>query len=315
MILPNMTFARHRSNPLQSKINDLDNDRVDDLPVPLLFGTTPNNITRNFGDPRSGGRTHEGLDIMAPRGTPIASPTEAVITRMGEGDYSGLYIYTANPGGENMAFMHLDSFADVEEGDVLKVGEVIGYVGNTGNAISTPPHLHYELHNDDGVPVDPFPRLTKIFILKDKIANLVQALDEMNNEDDKKELMNFVVSNYKSDLLLAQSLGIVLPSLFLESLVKKVVVVSGITRTLKLGMEGDDVKAMQSALGINPDGNFGPKTKSAVVTFQISKGLTGDGVFGPASRVALFSSMGTIIVGCTTSTLFSPVTGVKCSVI
>ncbi|MDQ5954435.1 MAG: Peptidase protein [Patescibacteria group bacterium] len=313
MLAPDVAFARHRGgSSLQNKINDLGNDRVDDLPVPLLFGTTPNNIVRNFGDPRSGGRKHEGLDIMAPKGTPIASPTEAVVTRIGEGDSAGLYVYTANPGGESMAYMHLDSFADIDEGDVLKVGEIIGYVGNTGNAISTAPHLHYELHDDDGDAVDPFPRLTKIFILKDKIESLLQALDEMNDEDDEEVLINFVVSNYKSELLLAQSLGIVLPTEILDSLVKKVAVVSGIARTLKLGMVGDDVKAMQSALGINPDGTFGPKTKSAVITFQISKGLTADGVFGPASRAILLGSTSTLIPGCTATTLYSPISGAKC---
>ena len=128
MVLPDVALASHQrgSSSLRTKINKLNDDRVDELPVPLLFGTTPNNITRNFGDPRSGGRSHEGLDIMAPKGTPIASPTEAVVTRKGVGDSAGLYVYTANPGGESMAFMHLDSFADIDEGDVLKVGDIIG---------------------------------------------------------------------------------------------------------------------------------------------------------------------------------------------
>jgi hypothetical protein len=316
VVIPDIVSASHQrgSSSLRTKINKLDDDRVDDLPVPLLFGTTPNNITRNFGDPRSGGRKHEGLDIMAPKGTPIASPTEAVVTSMGEGDSAGLYVYTANPGGESMAFMHLDSFADIDEGDVLKVGEIIGYVGNTGNAISTPPHLHYELHDDDGDPIDPFPRLTKIFILKDKIESLVHALDEINDDDDYETLVSFVVSNYKNDLLLAQSLGIVLPNQIVQALVQKVTVVTGIARTLKLGMSGDDVKALQAALGVNPDGSFGPKTHTAVVAFQVSKGLTGDGVFGPASRVALAGTSPVSTVGCTSITLFSPITGAKCRI-
>lgn len=315
VLFPDVAFARTRQSSLRTKINSLDNDRVDDLPVPLLFGTTPENITRNFGDPRSGGRSHEGLDIMAPRGTPIASPTEAVITRIGTGDSSGLFVSTANPGGESMVFMHLDSYADIKEGDILKIGEIIGYVGNTGNAITTSPHLHYELHDEDGDPVDPFPRLTRIFPLKNKIDGLVEALDEMNNENDEEELVNFVISRYRSDLMVAQTQNIELPDRVVEALKVKVAEVIGVTRTLKLGMTGDDVKAMQIALGVPADGSFGPKTKSAVVAFQLSKGLVADGVFGPASRIALAGTSSISTVGCTRDTAFSPTTGAKCPVL
>src|SRR3989344_2981348 len=317
VVSPDTAFARHRTSSLRSKINDLDNDRVIELPVPILFGITPLNLYPNFGDPRGaeGGRTHEGLDIMAPKGAPVASPTEAVVTRIGKGDSAGLYVYTANPGGESMAYLHLSEFADIDEGDVLKVGEIIGYVGNTGNAQYTLPHLHYELHNDDGDPIDPLPRLTRIFPLKNKISGLEQALDEINDDDKKEELIDFVITKYRSDFLLAQTLNIALPSLITEALKNKVAEVGGITRTLRLGMQGDDVEAMQIALGVNADGSFGPITKSALIAFQISKGLIGDGVFGPVSRLALMGTAGVSTVGCTATTKYSPITGAICPVI
>jgi murein DD-endopeptidase MepM/ murein hydrolase activator NlpD len=67
---------------------------------------------RFFGDARGGGtRTHEGLDIMAPGGTPVVSPTDAVVLATGDGPDSGLFVRTANPGGEQFVYMHLREIA------------------------------------------------------------------------------------------------------------------------------------------------------------------------------------------------------------
>src|SRR5690606_7842118 len=66
---------RTRNSKLQESIDDLDNDPVKKMAIPILFGVTVSDLAPNFGDPRDGGgRTHEGLDIMAPEGTPIVSP-------------------------------------------------------------------------------------------------------------------------------------------------------------------------------------------------------------------------------------------------
>ena len=296
LVLPNEAFAARRGNPFQSKINKLDDDRVDELPVPILFGLTPLNLSKNFADPRDGGaRSHEGLDIMAPKGAPIASPTEAVVTRIGEGDSAGLYVYTVNPGGESMAYLHLDAFAeDLDEGDVLKVGQIIGYVGNTGNASATAPHLHFELHDDDGRPIDPFPRLTRIFPLQAKIDGIAAAL---KNEDDEDELADFVVLKYRSEFLLARSLGIELPDEINDRLEKVVSVILPTLATapnMSLGSKGEAVQALQSFLigkniltgsSIVADGSFGPKTKQALMDYQQAMGITPvDGSFGPKTR-------------------------------
>src|SRR3990167_873862 len=105
----------------RANIAALGDVRVEALPIPVLLGVELSNLTKNFGDPRDGGaRTHEGLDMLAPEGTPIASPTEAVVIRIGEDDGSGIYVRTANPGGESFVYMHLVSVADdLERGDAL----------------------------------------------------------------------------------------------------------------------------------------------------------------------------------------------------
>lgn len=321
-ILPLTTFAALRnwegvdwgqvskwrsSNSIGNKIDNLDSDKVIDLPVPILFGVTPDNLYSSFGDPRSGGRTHEGLDIMAPRGAPVVTPTDAVVIRTGVGDTAGNYVYTANPGGETFAYMHLNEIANINEGDELQKGELIGYVGNTGNASGGATHLHFEIRDND-VATDPYPRLTRIFPLKDKIEYLKNIL---NNTDDEEKLAESMVILYRKELISAQALDIALPTSIIKALANKIII--SITRTLRIGSVGDDVKLLQTTLGISADGSFGPKTKAAVVAFQISKGLTPDGVLGPMLYAALAGSSVTYPAGCTPSTVYSPTTGIKCT--
>lgn len=294
------------SSSLRNKINDLDDDKVSNLPVPILFGVTPDNLTHNFGDPRSGGRSHEGLDIMAPKGAPVVTPTEAVVIRSGVGDSAGKYVYTANPGGETFVYMHLNEVADISEGDVLKKGELIGYVGNTGNASGGATHLHFEIRDNDNA-TDPFPRLTLIFPLKDKIEYLGKILKDVDIE---KVFAESMVSIYRKELILAQSSNIDLPDSIVEALLNKTVL--SIIRTLRLGFEGEDVKLLQIKLGISADGSFGPLTKAAVIAFQKSNGLIADGMFGPKSYSILSPGITTFPSGCNSSTLYSPTTGIKC---
>src|SRR3990167_9648538 len=116
----------------RANIAALGDVRVEALPIPVLLGVELSNLTKNFGDPRDGGtRTHEGLDMLAPEGTPIASHTDAVVVRTGDGSGSGLFVRTVNPGGESFVYMHLVSIAsNIQEGSVVKRGDVIGFVGN-----------------------------------------------------------------------------------------------------------------------------------------------------------------------------------------
>ncbi|HYE23434.1 MAG TPA: M23 family metallopeptidase [Candidatus Paceibacterota bacterium] len=171
------------SSAVERAIRKLDDDVVKNLPIPVLLGVSPAQLARNFGDVRGGGtRTHEGLDIMAPKGAFVASPTDAVVTRTGTGESAGIYVYTANPGGETFAYMHLDAIAEgVKPGTVLKAGDLIGYVGNTGNASGGAPHLHFEIR-DNGKVIDPYLRLTKEFSAGQRIAVLKDILAALQKE-------------------------------------------------------------------------------------------------------------------------------------
>lgn len=171
------------SSDLRRKINKLDDDPAEKLPIPVAIGVALRNLYPNFGDDRDGGsRTHEGLDIIAPRGYYVASPTEAVVTRTGKGASAGVYVYAMGPGGETYAYMHLDRIADgIKPGTELEPGDLIGYVGDTGNAKGGTPHLHFEIR-EGREALDPFPRITREFASAERIRTLTDVLAELRKE-------------------------------------------------------------------------------------------------------------------------------------
>src|SRR3989344_400007 len=210
---------RQQSSELQQKIIALGSTANASVLMPVLFGVGVKDISPNFGDPRSGGRTHEGEDIMAVKGTPIISPTPAVVLRIGAGETEGNYVYTANPGGETFIYMHLDRIGEgVISGLVLGQGSLIGYVGNTGNASGGPAHLHFEIRKDR-VAADPFPRLTKEFTLKEKMEFLEDILDDARNEE---ELAKSLVANYLDTFIRAQAEDIQLPQDIIDAGVPRI---------------------------------------------------------------------------------------------
>ncbi|MES2994956.1 MAG: M23 family metallopeptidase [Patescibacteria group bacterium] len=176
------------SSSLRNKIKKLDDDAVENLPIPIALGVALRNLSKNFGDDRDGGaRSHEGLDIMAPRGAYIASPTEAVVTRTGKGSSAGTYVYTMGPGGETFAYMHLDGIADgIKSGSELKAGDLIGYVGDTGNAKGGATHLHFEIR-EGRKATDPFPRLTREFTSAELIRTLTDVVEELQADLKRKD--------------------------------------------------------------------------------------------------------------------------------
>jgi len=111
-------------------------------------------IADTWGGPRSGGRRHEGQDLFAPTGTKIRSATDGWIWRIGERTLGGLTITVVGGGGRRYYYAHLSAYADVVEGQRVTTDTVIGYVGNTGNARSTPPHLHLGVYASQD-PEDP----------------------------------------------------------------------------------------------------------------------------------------------------------------
>lgn len=110
-------------------------------------GASNKSIGSYFGDPRDGGkRKHEGIDIFAPRGTPVIAPTAGIITRVGTSNLGGKTIWMSDlKRGHSYYFAHLDSQI-VKAGMKVKQGDVLGTVGNTGNAQYTPSHLHFGVY-------------------------------------------------------------------------------------------------------------------------------------------------------------------------
>ena len=114
-------------------------------------------FTDSWGDPRSGGRTHRGVDMIAARGTPIVAIYSGAIRRFSNSSLGGLSIYFMSDAGDMYYYAHLDGFADVAAGQHVTQGTVIGYNGSSGNASSWLPHLHFEYHPGGGSAVNPYP--------------------------------------------------------------------------------------------------------------------------------------------------------------
>ncbi len=132
------------------------------LPYPVpVQGVAPRRLTDQWGAPRSGGRRHQGIDIFAPCGTPVLSATEGIVFTVGENTLGGLIVRVLGPGGFWHYYAHLSRYGDVQRGDRIRAGAIIGYVGRTGNARGTPCHLHYGVYAWGGGAQNPYPLLTR----------------------------------------------------------------------------------------------------------------------------------------------------------
>jgi murein DD-endopeptidase MepM/ murein hydrolase activator NlpD len=114
----------------------------------------------DFGAPRAVGGGHTGNDIFAVKGTPLVAVQDGTIEELRWRSLGGNSLHLVNDRGDYFYYAHLDRYADgLANGQRVSAGEVIGYVGNTGNARTTPPHVHFEVHPGSGGPVNPFPYL------------------------------------------------------------------------------------------------------------------------------------------------------------
>jgi peptidoglycan LD-endopeptidase LytH len=110
-------------------------------------GVSKRQVADSWHVPREGDRLHEGQDIFAKRGTPVISATEGYVLRIGENDLGGQTVSVLGAGGRVYYYAHLDSYApNLSVGDHVTTETVLGYVGTTGNAIGTPPHLHFGVY-------------------------------------------------------------------------------------------------------------------------------------------------------------------------
>lgn len=109
-------------------------------------GVSVADVWPSFGDPRGNDRSHLGVDIMAERGTPVRSAAAGVVWRSGESGRGGVSVTVIGDDGVRYFYTHLDSVAPgIDRGQRVGTDTVIGYVGNTGNAAGTAPHLHFEV--------------------------------------------------------------------------------------------------------------------------------------------------------------------------
>ncbi|MDX2276198.1 MAG: M23 family metallopeptidase [Hyphomonadaceae bacterium] len=157
LLIQHITLARYRAAPTALQIEE--------IRVPVQ-GVARDDLVDTWGAARAGGRTHEGIDIIAPQGTPVLAATDGRIASLMNNTRGGVAIYQFDQ-DQNYVFYyaHLQRRAPgLDEGDAVREGQVIGYVGSTGNA--TTPHLHFELHRLDGETkywqgeaVNPYPYL------------------------------------------------------------------------------------------------------------------------------------------------------------
>ena len=126
------------------------------LPSPL----PEQHLTDTWGAARSQGRSHEGIDIFAARGTPIRATTQGIVRKVGENTLGGRVVVVVGPGGAGHYYAHLEDYADISPNDWVDAGDIIGYVGDSGNAKGMPPHVHYGIYIS-GSAVNPYPLLQK----------------------------------------------------------------------------------------------------------------------------------------------------------
>jgi hypothetical protein len=127
-----------------------------------VAGADSRDIGSGFGAPRDGGRReHHGVDVFARRHTPILAPSDAYVRRAGEQPVGGRTVWLWDEKrGLNMYFAHLQEHR-VTSGETVTQGQMIGTVGNTGNARTTPPHLHFGIYIRGTGAVDPVDYITK----------------------------------------------------------------------------------------------------------------------------------------------------------
>ena len=134
-----------------------------------VAGVSPDRIADTFNDARDGARRHNALDILAPRGTVVLAAADGVVLRIGTNALGGNVVWIADA-ARRFAFYyaHLEGWSrGLHEGQTVTRGDVLGYVGTSGNASKHEPHLHFQLlrisdarHYASGPPLNPLPFFT-----------------------------------------------------------------------------------------------------------------------------------------------------------
>ena len=132
-----------------------------------VIGVQPFDLSDSWGDSRDGGRRkHRGIDIFATRGTAVVAVADGIVSYIGDQPKGGHCLWLSTDSGTSFYYAHLDRWAaGLYEGMEVQSGDLLGYVGNTGNAKYTPSHLHFAVNQNDEM-VNPYPILTKATVIK-----------------------------------------------------------------------------------------------------------------------------------------------------
>jgi murein DD-endopeptidase MepM/ murein hydrolase activator NlpD len=128
----------------------------------------PYSFVDTYLAPRAGYRKHQGVDIFAISGTPVYAVVNGIVEEKAVNPLGGNKLWIRSPGDNwRYYYAHLSGYAPgISNGSRVKKGQVIGYVGNTGNARTTPPHLHFESHVPGGAATNPYPILRRVNLIK-----------------------------------------------------------------------------------------------------------------------------------------------------
>ena len=165
--IPGVTSADRALDPPPSEAMQLaeTGDRRIGLPI---AGLKRSDLRDTFTEARGEGRSHEAVDIMVPRGTPVLAVVEGNVAKLFKSVQGGLTVYQFDNDNEYCYYYaHLDRYAaGLQEGMLLRRGDVLGYVGSSGNADPAAPHLHFSIFRLgadkkwwQGTPVNPYPLL------------------------------------------------------------------------------------------------------------------------------------------------------------
>lgn len=161
-ITPSATSARARDAEFASRARALFAPLSGtSLRMPVV-GILGRDLSDSWHNPRDGGsRLHKGIDIFAPRGTEIVAVSDGIISFIGDQPKGGHCLWLTTESGVSFFYAHLDRWAPgIYEGMEVQTGDLLGFVGNTGNARTTPSHLHFGINQNDEM-VNPYPLLAR----------------------------------------------------------------------------------------------------------------------------------------------------------
>ncbi|KJJ37697.1 M23 family metallopeptidase [Aequorivita vladivostokensis] len=152
-----------------------------------VSGANNKSIQSFWADPRdTGSRSHEGVDIFADRGTPVIAVSDGIISSTGERGLGGKQVWLKDGlFGKTIYYAHLDSIA-VVEGKKVKMGDTLGFVGNTGNAKTTEPHLHFGIYKTKGA-INPLSFIKKTEIQTSEMPSAITKAITLKNRADVRK--------------------------------------------------------------------------------------------------------------------------------